>query len=75
MESADISVSLLAALIVETFEMLLKAVLVLEKQIWAGWKLFKAGFENQQTPQFSYFLGQKALHELSWIWKNSQGCL
>lgn len=33
MGSANISVSLLAALTVETFEMLLKAVLVLEKQI------------------------------------------
>lgn len=61
MVSANISVSLLAALIVETSEMLLKAVMVLEKQISAGWELFKAGFENQQNPQLSYFLDQKAL--------------
>lgn len=51
---------LLAMLIVETFEMLLKAMLLLEKQIWAGWKLFfKAGFEKQQTAQLSYFLGHR----------------
>lgn len=42
-------------LIGEAFEMPLKAVRLLEKQIWARWKLLKAGFENQQNTQ----LGQR----------------
>jgi len=45
-------------LIIEMLEMLLKAMLLPEKQIGVEWKLLKAGFETKKNAQLSHFLGR-----------------